>query len=393
MPPDRGGSSDAIVIGAGPAGLAAAAMLQRWGVATVVLERAEVVGASWRRHYDRLRLHTVRWLSDLPGVPLPRSEGRWVSRDGVVRYLDRYAAEQRLRVRLRTEVERVERADDGEGAGWLVRTSDGALPARSVVVATGFNHHPVLPAWPGRDDFPGELLHSSVYRSPRPYAGRDVLVVGAGNSGAEIATDLAEGGAARVRLSVRTPPNILPRAVTGIPSQVLGVAMRPLPPPVVDRLSTLTRRLVLGDLSRYGMPPPPRGMYTRALEEERVPILDVGLVPALRSGRVQVVAAVERFDGPQVVLADGGRLRPDVVIAATGFRHGLEPLVGHLGVLGPHGLPVVHGPVTAPQAPGLYFIGFTNPISGILREIGRDARRIARVAARRRTDHALVVSS
>jgi putative flavoprotein involved in K+ transport len=393
MPPDRGGPSDAIVIGAGPAGLAAAAMLQREGIPTLVLERAELVAVSWRRHYDRLRLHTVRWLSDLPGLPLPRSEGRWVSRDGVIRYLDRYAAQQRLRVQLRTEVQRVERAHDGEGAGWLLRTSDGALTARSVVVATGFNHHPVLPDWPGRDDFPGGLLHSSVYRNPRPYTGRDVLVVGAGNSGAEIATDLAEGGAARVRLSVRTPPNILPRALLGIPTQVLGIAMRPLPPPVVDRLSTLTRRLVLGDLSRYGTPPPPRGMYTRAIEEERVPILDVGLVPALKSGRVQVVAAVERFDGPQVVLADGGRLRPDVVIAATGFRHGLEPLVGHLGVLGPHGLPVVHGPVTAAQAPGLYFIGFTNPISGILREIGRDARRIARVAARRRTDHALVVSS
>lgn len=393
MQPDRGGPIDAIVIGAGPAGLAAAAMLQRRGVATVALEGAEVVGASWRRHYDRLRLHTVRSLSALPGLAFSRSEGRWVSRDGVVRYLDRYAAEQRLRVRLRTEVQRVERSDDWAGGGWLVRTSDGALSASSVVVATGFNQHPVLPDWPGRDDFPGELLHSSVYRNPRPYAGRDVLVVGAGNSGAEIATDLAEGGAARVRLSVRTPPNILPRAVAGVPSQVLGVTMRPLPPPVVDRLSTLTRRLVLGDLSRYGMPPPPRGMYTRAIEEERVPILDAGLVPALKAGRVQVVAAVERFDGPQVVLADGGRLRPDVVIAATGFRHGLEPLVGHLGVLGPHGLPVAHGPVTAPQAPGLYFIGFTNPISGILREIGRDAKRIARVVAQRRTDHALVVSS
>jgi putative flavoprotein involved in K+ transport len=393
MPPDRGGPIDAVVIGAGPAGLAAAAMLQRRGVATVVLERAGVVGASWRRHYDRLRLHTVRWLSDLPGQAFPRSDGRWVSRDGVVRYLEVYAARQRLRVRLRTQVERVVPADDGAGGGWLVRTSDGVLRASSVVVATGFNHHPVLPDWPGRDDFPGELLHSSVYRNPLPYGGRDVLVVGAGNSGAEIATDLAEGGAARVRLSVRTPPNFLPRALLGIPTQVLGVTMRPLPPPVVDRLSTLTRRLVLGDLSRYGMPPPPRGMHTRAIEEQRVPILDVGLVPALKSRRVQVVAAVERFDGPQAVLADGGRLRPDVVIAATGFRHGLEPLVGHLGVLDPHGLPVAHGPVAAPHAPGLYFIGFTNPISGILREIGRDAKRIAREAARRRTDHALVVSS
>jgi putative flavoprotein involved in K+ transport len=208
--------------------------------------------------------------------------------------------------------------------------------------------------------------------------------VGTGNSGAEIAVDLVEGGARHVLLAVRTPPNILRRDLGGFPTQVLGVSMRRLPPRVVDALAATTRRLTIGDLRPYGLPLPPRGTYTRVREDDRIPILDVGLIDMLKGRRVRVVGAVEGFDGPEVMLVDGERLRPDVVIAATGFRRGLDELVGHLGILGAHGRPVVHGPMTHPHAPDLYFIGYTNPLSGNLRELGIDARRIARAVSRRR---------
>jgi cation diffusion facilitator CzcD-associated flavoprotein CzcO len=209
-------------------------------------------------------------------------------------------------------------------------------------------------------------------------------VVGTGNSGAEIAFDLVEGGAGQVSLAVRTPPNILRRDLAGFPTQVFGVLFRHLPPRLVDPVAAATRRLTVGDLTRYGMPRPPRGVYTRAREDDLIPILDVGLIDMLKRERVRVVPAVDRFEGSDVVLAGGPRLAPDAVIAATGYGRGLEPLVGHLGLLGEKGRPIVHGPATHPDAPGLHFIGYTNPISGNLREVGIDARRIARVVAARR---------
>ena len=369
---------EAAVVGAGPAGLAAAAMLRRAGVDVVVVDKAERVGASWRGHYDRLHLHTVRWLSHLPGYRFSARHGRWVSRDGVVRYLEGYARHHRLDLELGTAVERIDR----DGDGWVLRTSRGDLRARHVVVATGYNHTPYLEDWPGRDGFEGELVHASGYRNPEPFRSRDVLVVGSGNTGAEIAVDLVEGGAGRVRLAVRTPPNFVLREANGVPSPVPGVLLRHLPPKVVDRVIRAVQRQVIPDLSEHGLPWPERGVYTRIVEDDVIPIIDVGLIGAVQRGEVEIVSGLVGFEGPAALLADGSRLEPDAVIVATGYRRGLEPLVGHLGVLGENGRPLVHGPETAPAAPGLHFIGYTNPISGMFREINIDARRIAWAVAR-----------
>lgn len=369
---------DALVIGAGPGGLAAAAELRRRGLRPLVLERAERLGASWRGHYDRLHLHTTRRLSALPGLPIPRAYGRWVGRDDVVRYLEQYAEHHDLDVATGIEVRTVERG----GAGWeLPATGGRVLTSPVVVVATGHNHTPYIPDWPGRDGFSGELLHASAYRNPAPYAGRDVLVVGVGNTGAEIAVDLAEGGAGRVRLAVRTAPHILRRSTAGWPAQASGIVCRRLPVALVDRIAPYVERAGTPDLTQFGLPRPDSGLYSR-VREGAIPVQDVGLIDAVRSRRVEPVAAVERFDGDKVHLADGTDAGPEFVIAATGYRRGLEPLVGHLGVLDGRGRPVVHGPYTDPAAPGLYFTGFTNPISGMLREMAIDARRIARAVAR-----------
>jgi putative flavoprotein involved in K+ transport len=374
---------DAAVIGAGPGGLAAAAMLRRRGVDVVVVERADSVGASWRGHYDRLHLHTVRWLSHLPGMKIPRSSGRWVSRDGVVDYLERYARHHRLEIRFGTEVRRVERAGDSREVRWRIVTASGEdVEAEHVVVATGYNHTPFMPDFPGKEDFEGELLHASRYRNAEPFRGRDVLVVGSGNTGAEIAVDLAEGGAERVRLAVRTPPNIVLRDSGGVPSQVIAVASRRMPPKVADRVLGPVQRAMVGDLSRYGLPRPERGAYTRLAEDDVVPILDVGLIAAVKREQVEVVGALVGFEGSDVILAGRERIQPDAVIVATGYGRGLEDLVGHLGVLAANGRPLVHGPQMHPAAPNLYFTGYTNPISGMFREMAIDARRIGRAVAR-----------
>lgn len=376
--PDKPGDRPVHVIGAGPGGLATAAALQARGVHAVLLEKSPAVGASWRAHYDRLHLHTTRRWSGLPGLPIPRSAGRWVARDDLVRYLEDYADFHRLELAAGVEVDRIERADDH----WVLLANGGRkLTAPAVVVATGFNHTAHLPDWPGRDGFTGDLLHASRYREPGPYAGKDVLVVGVGNTGAEIAVDLVEGGAARVRLAVRTPPHIVRRSTLGWPAQANGILARRLPVRLVDALAARMIRLGTPDLTAYGLPRPETGLATRA-RQGAIPVQDVGLLRAVRKGRVEPVAALESFDGDAVRLADGSALTPDVVIAATGYRRGLEDLVGHLGVLDDRGRPLAHGRRTRPEAPGLYFTGYTNPLSGMLRELARDADRIARAVAR-----------
>ncbi|MFE3525427.1 flavin-containing monooxygenase [Streptomyces sp. NPDC059161] len=371
-------TSPVYVIGAGPGGLAVAAALRARGVRAVVLERSDDVGASWRRHYDRLHLHTTRRLSALPGLKIPRRFGRWVSRDDVVRYLEKYAAVHELEIVTGVEVGRVEGAP--EGPGWVLDASGGRrLAARAVVVATGYNHTPYVPRWAGAETYTGDLVHASGYRNAAPYAGRDVLVVGVGNTGAEIAVDLTEGGAARVRLAVRGAPHILRRSTAGWPAQATGILVRRLPVRLVDRAAAVTERLSVPDLAAYGLPRPTSGLYSRA-REGAIPVQDVGLIEAVKSGRVEPVAAVESFEGGKVVLADGTRISPDAVIAATGYGRGLSELVGHLGVLDERGLPVVRG-VQAVGAAGLYFTGFSTPLSGTLRELGIEARKIARALA------------
>ncbi|MEU6374443.1 NAD(P)/FAD-dependent oxidoreductase [Streptomyces sp. NPDC046909] len=375
-PPASSPARPVYVIGGGPGGLAAAYALRAQGIRAVVLEKSDRVGASWRRHYDRLHLHTTRRLSALPGLPMPRRFGRWVSRDDVVRYLEKYAEHHELETVTGVEVSRVERSPDG--TGWLLHATGGReLTGAAVIVATGYNHTPLLPDWPGRESYAGGLTHAAEYRNAGPYAGRDVLVVGVGNTGAEIAVDLVEGGAQRVRLAVRTAPHIVRRSTAGWAAQYTGVLVRRLPVGLVDRLARPMAKLSVPDLSAHGLPRPDTGLYTR-VREGAIPVQDVGLIDAVRQGKVEIVAAVDGFDDDKVLLSDGTRIGPDAVIAATGYARSLENLVGHLDVLDARGLPVVNGARAPKNAPGLFFTGYVTPISGTFREVAIDAGKIAK---------------
>ena len=362
-----------VVVGAGSAGLAAAAMLQRSGERVIVVDRSEI-GAVWTSRYDRLHLHTVRWLSSLPGWRMPRSYGKWPSRDAVAAYLRAYAERNVLDVRVPVEVTRIDRGD----GGWSVTTSDGTYEARRVVVATGHNNQPFIPDWQG--ELGGPVEHSAQYRNGEPYRGRRVLVAGSGNSGAEIAVDLCEHGAAAVLLSVRTPPAIVRRDTLGIPSQLLGIASGRLPVRVVDTIASSIRRVAIPNLEEYGLVAPARP-YSDFLRTRTLPILDVGIVDAVRSGRVRVVAALDGFEPDAAVLRDGTRERVDAVVAATGYRSNLGSLVGHLDVLDPNGEPLVHGAVEHPSAPGLNFVGFRVTLGGNFRQAGIEARRLAKATS------------
>src|SRR5712691_6884889 len=275
-------------------------MLRERGLEPLVLEAGPEPGAAWRSRYDRLRLHTPRLLSGLPGLRIPRRFGRWVARDDLLEYFHAYAERHSLEVRTGSRVERI----DHEGEGWRLETTQGPILAAHVVVATGYNGAPYTPDWPGREGFTGELLHSAEYVNPEPFRDSDVLVVGAGNSGAEIAHDVIDGGAKRARLSVRTPPQIVRRATAGIPAQLIGMAIRHVPPHWVDPISKTQRKLSIPDLAAQGLPRPEHGVRTSFITTGTTPILDVGIVDAVKRGRVEVVAAVEGFDGDDVVLAD-----------------------------------------------------------------------------------------
>jgi putative flavoprotein involved in K+ transport len=364
-----------VIIGAGAAGLAVAGALRRAGVESVIFERGSGVGASWRDRHEDLRLNTLRWLSDLPGLGIPRAEGRWVTRDAYVGYLERFAAAQRADIRLGVHVQRLEPAD----GGWKVLHSAGGCETSQVIVATGHDRVPWVPDWAGRQRSSIPVLHVSGLRRASDLAGLRVLLAGAGNSGVEIAGHLADAGVARLWVSVRTPPCILPRELAGVPLHAVSVALRGLPERAKDATAGLCARLAFGDLSRYGLPAPSAGPYARLRLDGVTVAIDDGFVARLKAGRLEVVPVIESLAGTEVVLAGGRRLDPDIVLAATGFRQGLEPLVGHLGVLDSRGLPRA-APGT-PAAPGLWFIGYEVAIEGNLRLFPIEARKIARAIA------------
>lgn len=367
-----------VIVGAGSAGLAAAAALRRAGVESVLLERGPAVATSWRDRHEDLRLNTVRWLSDLPGLRIPRSAGRWVSRDDYISYLERFAEAHRLDVQPGVHVQRLDPVTDG----WEVTTSAGRHETGKVVVATGYDRVPWLPDWRGRAAFAVPVVHVSGLQRASDLAGLRVLLVGAGSSAVEIAGRLVESGVAALWMSVRTPPNILPRELAGTPLQVAGLPLRVLPDSARDRGCQVASRLAFGDLAPYGLPAPPAGPYARVRATGRTLSVDEGFVAQLKAGRLEVVPEIDHLDVKEAVLRDGRRLSPDVVLAATGYRRGLEPLVGHLDLLDEAGLPRAGADARQPAAPGLWFIGYRTEVVGNLRLHPIEARRIARAISR-----------
>ncbi len=370
-------TTDTVVIGASAAGLATAACLRREGVPFVVLEQAARVAPVWRNHYDRLHLHTSRDNSALPHFGFPAGTPRYPSRDQVVRYLESYAANFQIAPRFGQRVLNIERSPD---AGWLVRTEDTLFRAHRVVVATGINRVPHLPEWPGSDRFGGPILHSCLYRNTDGLRGKRVLVVGMGNSGAEIALDLCEGGV-QASLAVRSPVNVEPRDFLGLPIVTWAVVLSVLPTRVADAIGRLVSRLSFGSLAALGLRQLPHGPMEQIRRHHRYPVLDVGAIARIRQGRIQILPGIEAFTPGHVRFSDGRELPFDAVVLATGYR-------AELGSLLEPGLNVLQDPDALPAGhdlearPGLYFCGFRPAPTGGLREMGREAKRIARSIAR-----------
>ena len=238
------------MIGAGASGLAVSAALRQRGLNPVVLDGDSRIGGSWARRYDRLCLHTTRRFSGLPGHPMPASYPRYVPKDLYSDYLVDYATRLGIDVRLGERVDEIRLSKDGR---WRVEGLHSAWDTKVVVVATGRHRIPVTPDWPFKSSFRGQILHAAAYRNGREFAGCRAVVVGIGNSGAEIAVDLVEHGASSVSIAVRSTPPISAREIAGIPVQLLGMLLAPAPPALVDRIGSHLRLKATGDLTRFGL--------------------------------------------------------------------------------------------------------------------------------------------
>jgi cation diffusion facilitator CzcD-associated flavoprotein CzcO len=350
-----------IIIGAGLNGLAAAYELKKCGAEPVILDASAKPAAAWRDRHDQLKLNTHRLISHLPGMRIPRSFGAFPSRDDMVRYLEDY--EQFLAVPIHRNVH-IKRIDPVKH-GWRLTASASVWHARNVIIATGHERVPVIPAWPGRDKFSGEVLHAAHFGRSDRFRDKRILVVGAGNSGTDVLNHLVRLRTNTLWVSIRNGPAILPTRVLGIPLQLLSPLMVPMPPWLVDFLMAATERLVFGDLKKYNLPKHPDGVATRLIKEGVAPAFDDGFVSALKAGRVTLLPEIEHFEGDTVHLAGGKTVRPDAVICATGYRPGLESLVGHLGVLNKAGHPIFNGPECHPEYEGLWFTGMTPRLPGV----------------------------
>jgi cation diffusion facilitator CzcD-associated flavoprotein CzcO len=360
-------SLPALIVGAGPAGLATAAELSQRGIDYRLLERGSALGWTWENLYDSLTLHTGKHLSTLPGRSYARNIPLFPSKHDFLRYLRDYARSFDLRIETGAEVMRSARTS----GGWLTTTTAGqTIASRTLVVATGIVANPRMPELPGRREFRGRVLHSVDYHRPDEFVGQRVLVVGVGNSGGEIGTELARSGA-QVTVAVRSGANVVPREIAGVPLQYLAYGMRNLP--------TGMRRGIAGFVQwagekRRGAPVLPRPSHG-ALDS--IPLIGFNLVDAIKEGLVAVhLSAPVAFTPAGVRFADGAEAPFDIVLFATGFSPALSAL-GALVRTDAKGFAMRSDRVVSADQPALYFVGHNYDSTGGLSNIRVDAPLVA----------------
>ncbi len=340
-----------VVVGGGQSGLAGARALVDVGLRPVVLEAGARPVGSWPSYYDSLTLFSPAHYSGFPGMPFAGDADRYPVRDEVVDHLEKYAAS--LTAEIRTDAAAVGVLPSG--AGFEVRLAGGeAVHAAAVIAASGSFRNPFVPVIAGRELFGGEVLHVAGYRSPTPYAGKRVVVVGAGNSAIQVAYELA--AVARVTLATRAPVQFLPQVRGGrdIHFWLDRLKLDLLPPVVLARLFN------------------------------RTPVLDTGIYrAAIESGGLPRRDLFTALDADGVVWPGGERESVDVVLFATGYRPHVPYLRG-LGALGGDGMPL-HRRGLSTAHPRLAYLGveFQRSFSSnTLRGVHRDARFVADALAR-----------
>ena len=334
-----------IVVGGGQSGLAAARALRELRMPTVILEASDRPTGSWPRYYDSLRVFSPAGYSSMPGMPFPGAPDHYPGRDEVTDYLERYAARLDVEIQTSTPVETIRQ----DGKRFLVLTEDGReLPASGIVAASGSFSNPYRPSFPGEETFTGELSHVADYRNPTPYAGLRVVVVGAGDSAAQVANELAP--VATVTIATRHPVRFIPQRLRGhdVHYWLRETGFDALP---AVWLSKITGGSVVTD--------------------------SVGFEQTLAEGRVDRRPMFVALDGGRVVWSDGQREPVDAVILATGYRPSLHYL-RELGALDEHAAPLHVGGISSTHI-GLVYVGLEfqrSYASNTLRGVSEDARAV-----------------
>ena len=363
---------ETLIIGAGPAGLATAGRLTKMGMPFTMVEASDKIGYSWHNHYDRLHLHTVTEFSHLPYMPFPKHFPRYVPRKLFAEYLEDYARHFNIHVLFQERVSEIK----ANQPGFSVSMASGTTyNSDNVIIATGVNRVPFSPTWPNQLLFKGEISHSQSYKNTAPYTDCRVLVVGMGNTGAEIALDLAENNIPCL-ISVRGAVSVVPRDLHGRPTQVTAKLLDKLPFGFGDALGTFIRKLYYGDLSKYGLTASKMHPAEQLRKTGKTPIIDIGTIQKIKEGKITVVPEIKKFTPNGFIDVKGTKHLVDKVILATGYRAHLEDfLFSTEGLLDKFDVPF--SPIGEERYKGLYFVGFDNyKLGGILGTIFTDSKRI-----------------
>jgi cation diffusion facilitator CzcD-associated flavoprotein CzcO len=365
---------DTLIIGAGPAGLAVAGRLRQLDIPFEVIEQTEKIAWSWHNHYDRLCLHTVKQLSHLPHLPFPEEYPLYVPREDLAKYYEDYAEHFNIRPHFGEKAVHVERLENNK---WKVTTqNDNVFEVSQVVVATGINRVPFSPTWKGMDNFQGDIVHSRHYKNPKPFLDKKVLLIGMGNTGAELALDLAEHQV-DVSISVRSPVTIVPRDINGRPVQLTAKKLAKLPFGIGDWLGSQVRRFVIGDLTKYGLRVSNVHPAQQLRETGKTPVIDLGTLQQIKAGNIQIVDDIDRFYEQGVILKNGEQHKFDAVVLATGYRAQVEEFIPNTNNLLDR-FNVPKSAVMSGEHEGLYFVGFDNyKLGGILGTIFTDSETVA----------------
>jgi cation diffusion facilitator CzcD-associated flavoprotein CzcO len=358
-----------LIIGAGPAGLAMAGRFSAADIPYEILEQSDRVAVAWHNHYDRLHLHTVKQLSALPHMDFPDEYPTYVSRVQLVEYFENYIEKFNISPHFNSEVKNIERKDDS----WVVTTqNDKTIHADNVIIATGVNRNMNIPEWEGKKEFVGSIVHSRQYKNPKIYKGKKVLVIGMGNTGAEIALDLSEHNV-ETHIAVRGEVGLIPRDVNGQPVQLTAKKLDKLPFGLGDWLGTQIRKVIIGDMSKYGLRVSKMHPAAQLKETGKTPVIDIGTVKAIKQGKIKVHLGIQEFTNAGVVFTNGHEESFDAVILATGYKADVqEYLKATEGLLDQNNLPIEK--IGKGERSGLYFLGYDNyKLGGIFGTIRDDS--------------------
>ncbi|KAL5783186.1 hypothetical protein ACOSP7_008215 [Xanthoceras sorbifolium] len=348
----------AIIVGAGPSGLAVSACLSQQGVPSLILEKSDCIASLWQyKTYDRLKLHLPKQFCELPLLGFPGNFPKYPTKQQFIDYMESYASNFSIHPKFKQAVQKA--AFDPGCGSWKVQTQDCEYISRWLIVATGENAEAVKPEIFGLDKFNGPVLHTSEYKSGSEFRKRRVLVIGCGNSGMEVSLDLCSHNAIP-HMVVRNTVHVLPREMFGV--STFGIAMvllKWLPLKLVDKFLLLMANSTLGNTGKLGLRRPETGPIELKNVSGKTPVLDVGALSQIKAGKIKVMENVKEITRNGAKFTDGQEREFDAIILATGYKSNVPTWIKGCDFFTKEGMPKTPFPDSWKGDNGLYTVGFT----------------------------------